>query len=64
MGAKREREREREREHAKGDYVSCSYFFLEYSTANEAAEAVKTCNGYKLDKKHIFAVNKFTDFDK
>ena len=43
---------------------SYRYFFIEYSDPSEAAEAVKTCNGYKLDKKHIFAVNMFTDFDK
>ena len=40
------------------------YFFLEYSSAGEALEAVKTCDGYRLDKSHNFAVNLFTDFEK
>ena len=40
------------------------YFFLEYSTAEEAANAVQACDGYKLDKSHVFAVNLFTDFEK
>jgi len=30
----------------------------------EAKQAVKTCNGYKLDKNHVFIVNMFADFDK
>ncbi len=40
------------------------YFFMEYATADEAAEAVKTCDGYKLDKSHNFSVNLFIDFEK
>ncbi|XP_058950716.2 eukaryotic translation initiation factor 3 subunit B-like [Pocillopora verrucosa] len=40
------------------------YIFLEFSNAKDAAQAVKTANGYKLDKHHIFAVNHFEDFDK
>ena len=40
------------------------FIFLEFSNANDAAQAVKTANGYKLDKHHIFAVNHFEDFDK
>lgn len=45
-------------------FASTRYFFLEYSTAEEAANAVKACDGYKLDKSHVFAVNLFTDFEK
>ncbi len=37
---------------------------MEYLTAEEAAEAVKTCDGYRLDKSHNFAVNLLTDFEK
>jgi len=40
------------------------FIFLEFSNAKDAAQAVKTANGYKLDKHHIFAVNHFEDFDK
>lgn len=40
------------------------YIFLEFSNAKDAAQAVKTANGYKLDKHHIFAVNHFEDFDR
>lgn len=40
------------------------YIFLEYTNAKDAAQAVKTANGYKLDKHHIFAVNHFEDFEK
>lgn len=43
---------------------SCSYFFMEFDTSEQAAAAVKTGNGYKLDKTHIFSVNFFTDFEK
>ena len=41
-----------------------SFFFLEYENHEQAAEAVKTSNGYQLDKAHIFAVNFFTDIEK
>merc|ERR550519_491211 len=40
------------------------YIFLEFSHASDAANAVKTANGYKLDKSHTFIVNAFADFDK
>ena len=45
-------------------FTTNRYFFLEYSTAEEAANAVKACDGYKLDKSHVFAVTLFTDFEK
>ena len=38
--------------------------FLEYQSPREAEEAVKGCDGYKLDKQHTFQVNLFTDFEK
>jgi len=40
------------------------YIFLEYQNPQDAAEAVKATNGYKLDKQHTFSVNLFSDFDK
>ena len=40
------------------------FFFLEYENHEQAAEAVKTSNGYQLDKTHVFAVNFFTDIEK
>lgn len=40
------------------------YIFLEYLSPNQALEAVKNADGYKLDKQHTFRVNLFTDFDK
>ena len=38
--------------------------FLEFSSPQNAHEAVKMTNGYKLDKTHIFKVNHFSDFEK
>ncbi|XP_069124801.1 eukaryotic translation initiation factor 3 subunit B-like [Argopecten irradians] len=40
------------------------YIFLEYTSPMHAMEAVKTANGYKLDKQHTFSVNLFSDFVK
>jgi translation initiation factor 3 subunit B len=40
------------------------YAFVEYSTAEEADDAVLKTNGYKLDKRHIFRVTHFDDFKK
>ena len=42
---------------------SCRYIFLEFSNPADASQAVKTANGYQLDKKHVFDVNLFSDFD-
>lgn len=41
-----------------------SFVFLEFSNASDAANAIKTANGYKLDKNHTFVVNSFSDLDK
>lgn len=38
--------------------------FLEFSSPQNAYEAVKMTNGYKLDKQHSFKVNHFSDFEK
>lgn len=40
------------------------YIFLEYASPAHATDAVKSADGYKLDKQHTFRVNLFTDFDK
>lgn len=40
------------------------YAFFEYSSPANAHEAVKTTNGYKLDRTHTFSVNLVSDFDK
>ena len=40
------------------------YIFLEFSSKDNAVEAVKSTNNYKLDKTHTFQVNLFSDFDK
>jgi len=39
------------------------YIFLEFSNHQNAVEAVKSTNNYKLDKQHTFLVNLFSDFD-
>ena len=44
--------------------VFVRYIFLEYQNPQDAQEAVKSTNGYKLDKQHTFIVNLFSDFDK
>jgi len=40
------------------------YIFLEFSSHENAVEAVKTTHNYKLDKQHTFMVNLFSDFEK
>jgi len=40
------------------------YMFLEFSRHEDAVEAVKATNNYKLDKHHFFTVNLFSDFEK
>jgi translation initiation factor 3 subunit B len=40
------------------------FALIEFSTEAQARKAVKNTNGWKLDKKHIFAVNHFSDVEK
>lgn len=40
------------------------YLFLEYSKHQDAVEAVKNTNTYRLDRHHTFTVNLFSDFEK
>jgi len=39
------------------------YMFIVYKTGQEATNAISSCNGYKLDKTHCFAVNRLSDFE-
>jgi len=39
------------------------YMFIVYRNAQEATTAISSCNGYKLDKNHCFAVNRLSDFE-
>jgi translation initiation factor 3 subunit B len=38
--------------------------FIEYETPEQAAAAIKTKDGYTLDKSHKLRVNRFTDVEK
>merc|ERR1719320_31057 len=40
------------------------YMFLEFSSPQNAHEAVNMTNGYRLDKQHVFQVNHFSDFER
>nr|XP_039256545.1 eukaryotic translation initiation factor 3 subunit B-like [Styela clava] len=40
------------------------YIFIEYTRPEDALEAVKKADGYKLDKAHTFKVNLFNDIEK
>jgi translation initiation factor 3 subunit B len=49
---------------ALGGDAECSYVFIEYDTPVQAAAAIKTKEGYALDKSHKLRVNRFTDVEK
>lgn len=51
-------------EEKKEGLTSKGYMFVEYETAAQAMNAVKTLNGKKLDKAHTLMANLFTDVDK
>mmetsp|Transcript_26880 Transcript_26880/g.43881 ORF Transcript_26880/g.43881 Transcript_26880/m.43881 type:complete len:667 (-) Transcript_26880:280-2280(-) len=40
------------------------FAFIEFSTPEDAKAAVEQTNGYKLDVKHVFKVNHYSDFEK
>ncbi|XP_074598834.1 eukaryotic translation initiation factor 3 subunit b [Brevipalpus obovatus] len=40
------------------------YAFIEYESPAMAESAIKTLNGYKLDRAHLLEVNLFSDIDK
>lgn len=41
-----------------------SYIFIEMASPEDAAQAIRIMDGYAFDKKHRFAVNRFTDIEK
>ncbi|KAJ3157787.1 Translation initiation factor 3 subunit b [Geranomyces variabilis] len=43
---------------------SKGYVFIEFETVEQATQAVKLGNGHKLDRAHVFAVNRFDDIEK
>ncbi len=42
----------------------CSYLFMEFSNADDAARALLTMNGHAFAAKHTFLINRFTDFER
>ncbi|KAG0223885.1 Translation initiation factor 3 subunit b [Actinomortierella wolfii] len=48
----------------KGELMSKGYMFIEFETAEQASNAVKLIDGYKMDRSHTLAVNRFTDVEK
>jgi len=40
------------------------YAYFDYKNASDAKEAIRTCNGFRLDRQHTFCVNHYTDFEK
>lgn len=40
------------------------FMFIEFETAEQASLAVKLIDGFKMDKSHTLAVNRFTDVEK
>ena len=40
------------------------YAFIEYTTPAGAVAALEQLNGYKLDRQHVFAVNRADDFER
>lgn len=43
---------------------SKGYIFIDFETPEQAAVAVKQADGYKMDKTHILAVNRFDDIER
>jgi len=43
---------------------SLGFAFVEYDNAEDAQKAFEQLNGYKLDKAHIFKVNRYDDFER
>lgn len=46
------------------DNQTKGYWFIEYEIHDQASDAVKTYDGYKLNEQHIFAIYLFTIIDK
>ncbi|KAL9938441.1 hypothetical protein V8E36_003064 [Tilletia maclaganii] len=43
---------------------SKGYAFIEMRSADDAATAIRAMNGFAFDKRHTFAVNRFTDVER
>jgi len=43
---------------------TAGFCFVEFATKDQAIEAKASCDGYRLDKKHVFTINNMSDFDK
>ncbi|KAF9585851.1 Translation initiation factor 3 subunit b [Lunasporangiospora selenospora] len=48
----------------RGKLMSKGFLFVEFETAEQASLAVKLIDGFKMDKNHTLAVNRFTDVEK
>ncbi|KAF9898492.1 Translation initiation factor 3 subunit b [Lobosporangium transversale] len=48
----------------KGKLMSKGFMFIEFETDEQASLAVKLIDGFKMDKSHTLAVNRFTDVEK
>eukprot|EP00126_Sphaerothecum_destruens_P008932 Sdes_comp20388_c0_seq2m14302 len=44
--------------------ITKGYCFIEFASAEQANNAAKKANGYKLDKVHVFECYKLTDFER
>ncbi|KAJ3120645.1 Translation initiation factor 3 subunit b [Nowakowskiella sp. JEL0407] len=42
---------------------SKGFMFLDFETPEIAAAAMKSCNGFKIDKNHTLVINKFSDVE-
>lgn len=46
------------------DGKSKGFLFAEFARADDATNAVKHCDGYKLDKTHTLTVSKLSDYER
>jgi hypothetical protein len=46
------------------DGTTKGYAFIEYLDENMAMAAMQQTQGYRLDKNHVFKVNRFDDFER
>lgn len=44
--------------------IVCSYIFIEFRNAEEAAMAIAILNNHAFDSKHTFKLNLFTDIER
>ncbi|KAK9729359.1 Translation initiation factor 3 subunit b [Basidiobolus ranarum] len=47
-----------------GKTTSKGFLFVEFENAEQAAQAIKHIDNYRMDKTHVLAVNKITDIQK